>query len=455
MLQIKKRWPVLTALAALLAYSANNYQIAGLEHLRIEPRSGGSSNPSQEQFNSAYNDSLSWDPLSREAGAGLGAIADWNAKQPWGSGPTPNATAWNNALSLGEKVALWQDKLQAASKATADGNRSRTSNLTASPLFADPIPLPAELGAALGMPSNHFVATTTPALPAVDIPSSVIPKVEVPRAPFGLDSSMAETAKRIRVGSFNLQSLGPTKLAKPHVSEMLVRILRQFDVIALQSVQSSRDDILPILTERLNQSGRSYDYVIGPRVGRGDAIEQFAFVFETSRVETDRYQLYTIEDPEDLITYDPLVAWFRAKEVPADRAFTFSLVNVHVLGDLNAGEHSLLPSIIQAVQSDGRQEDDWIILGDVGCGPQDLPVDRNSVRFAFTDVPTDVTGERARSVVLFSTAGTIEYTGRSGVFDFLRKFNLSLERALEVSDQLPVWAEFSAVEGGEPGRIAP
>ena len=43
--------------------------------------------------------------------------------------------------------------------------------------------------------------------------------------------------------------------------------------------------------------------------------EQFAFIFDTQRVETDRFQLYTIDDPEDLVTREPLVAWFRVKGV--------------------------------------------------------------------------------------------------------------------------------------------
>ena len=96
-----------------------------------------------------------------------------------------------------------------------------------------------------------------------------------------------------------------------------------------------------------------------------------------------------------------------------------------------------------------------MIVGEMKGGSRELPVDRGTVRFAFTDIPTDVAGEQTRAGILFSARGTIEFTGRSGALDFLRKYNLSLERSLEVSEHLPVWAEFSAVEGGEPGRIAP
>ena len=44
--------------------------------------------------------------------------------------------------------------------------------------------------------------------------------------------------------------------------------------------------------------------------------------------------------------------------------------------------------------------------------------------------------------------------GRTGVFDFMREYNLTIDEALKVSDHLPIWAEFSIYEGGEVGRVA-
>jgi hypothetical protein len=55
---------------------------------------------------------------------------------------------------------------------------------------------------------------------------------------------------------------------------------------------------------------------------------------------------------------------------------------------------------------------------------------------------------------MFQQPATSEFTGRAGVFDIVREFNLTLDEALEVSDHLPVWAEFSVYEGGQLGRVA-
>jgi hypothetical protein len=51
--------------------------------------------------------------------------------------------------------------------------------------------------------------------------------------------------------------------------------------------------------------------------------------------------------------------------------------------------------------------------------------------------------------ILHPRNATDESIGRAGVFDFLREFNLSIEEALEISDHLPVWADYSIREGGD------
>ena len=49
---------------------------------------------------------------------------------------------------------------------------------------------------------------------------------------------------------------------------------------------------------------------------------------------------------------------------------------------------------------------------------------------------------------------TTEFTGTSAVFDLMDRYNLTMDQALEVSDHMPVWAEFSIYEGGVPGHLA-
>ena len=56
--------------------------------------------------------------------------------------------------------------------------------------------------------------------------------------------------------------------------------------------------------------------------------------------------------------------------------------------------------------------------------------------------------------IVFHRPSTAEFTGRWGVYDVARLHQLSLTQAEQVSDHLPIWAEFSAYESAAPGRIA-
>jgi len=284
---------------------------------------------------------------------------------------------------------------------------------------------------------------------------TALPKLFAGSPPSSIGAATGDN-RTVRIASFHLPALGPALLNKPHVVQMLITILRQYDVVALQGIQSSRDDVLPMIIDKLNQAGRRYDYLIGPRVGRAAPHHQFAYVFDTDKLETDRFALYSVDDPEDLMNREPLVAWFRCKGVPQRDAFTFSLVNVWIDPSFADAERSTLPGLIDAIVQDGRNEDDWIMLGDFAGGNAQLSMlDAASVRFALSDIPTDVAGTSMLDTLFFSARATTEFTGRAGAFDFLRKYNLSIERALEVSPHMPVWAEFSSIEGAQPGRIAP
>jgi deoxyribonuclease-1-like protein len=256
----------------------------------------------------------------------------------------------------------------------------------------------------------------------------------------------------IRIASFSIEAFNETKLRKAAVIETIARMIRQFDVIAVQHIQSKQHNIVPELLDKVNQSDRRYDYCIGPRVGTEPNQQQFAFLFDTDRVETDRPQLYTLDDPQALMEFDPLVAWFRCKAVPADKAFTFTLVNVRLDPLSNGKELKLLPDLIRSVRQDGRSEDDIILLGNFGYSDSEMQSLRNAgMIFALEGVPTTVTGEAMLDNIVFPARATDEFTGRTGVVDFLRQLNLSIDQAYQISTHMPIWAEFFATEGGSPG----
>ena len=260
----------------------------------------------------------------------------------------------------------------------------------------------------------------------------------------------------IRVATFNIQVFGKSKAAKPHVMDILARIVRNFDIVAVQEIRSDDDDLLPNFIELINTADRHYDYVIGPRLGRSGPKEQYAFIFDLSTVEVDRSQLYTVADPDDLLLREPLVGWFRVRGPPPEQAFTFTLVNIHTDPENIAQELNILDDVYRIVRDDGRGEDDVILLGTLNADDRSFGQlgQVSGMTWAISGTPSNTRGTASYDNIVFQRQATSEFTGRAGVFDFMRQYNLSMEEALEVSDHMPVWAEFSAYEGGQPGRTA-
>ncbi|MCY2975358.1 MAG: endonuclease/exonuclease/phosphatase family protein [Planctomycetota bacterium] len=393
-----KKLATLASLVGGLAYLSQHYTIDGLRGLRIHPVSKTASQPA----NSTYPDS---------SGA---SFSDWEQPQSSASGPATSFPQTNSLTS-------WLPDI-ARSVAT----------FTSSPNTLSPN------ASSQGFPGDIASQANSPLLPG-DARSPITQQPTLP----------ALRAPTLKIASFNLQRFGHHKVENPFVAETVIKVIRQFDVIALQEVCTQQQDLIAMLVDRVNQSGARYDYVIGPRIGNGDNLEQFAFVFNTKTIETDRDQLYSVEDPDNLLLREPLVGWFRAKQNDAHRAFTFTLVNVHIDSDRSDAEVRLLPELVQSIRRDGRDEDDTILAGDFGADALSMAYLRQrGFTVALNETPTLVSSSQTPDNLVFFSKATDEYIGRSGTLDFLRKSNLSIDQALQVSDHLPVWAEFSTVEGG-------
>jgi len=277
------------------------------------------------------------------------------------------------------------------------------------------------------------------------------PAAQQPGAP-----PVERTSGTIRVASFNIQVFGGSKLNKPRVMNTLAEVVRRFDVVAIQEVRSKTDDVLPRFVEMINATGRHYDFAIGPRLGRSNSKEQYAFIFDTGSIEIDRNALYTVADPDDLLHREPLVGWFRVRGPPADQAFTFSLIDIHTDPDETKTELDALASVYRAVRDDGRGEDDCILLGDLNVDDRHLGQlgQISQIAWLISGVPTNTRGNKQYDNMIYSKPATTELTGHGGVFDLIREFNLTMDEALLVSDHMPIWAEFSILEGGQAGQVA-
>ena len=255
--------------------------------------------------------------------------------------------------------------------------------------------------------------------------------------------------RNLKIASWALDGFGPTKLSNALARQNLAKVIRNFDLIALQQIASIERDLVPRLVDAINHGESRYDYVISEPTGPKDRPEQLAFIFDTSRVRVDRRQTYTIQDPTDRLTYDPLVAWFRAAEPDAKRAWTFSLVNIRFDLANAPAEVELLSQLIDSVRNDGRGEDDVVLAGLFQADDAYLipSIGRDSIDAAVRGRATDVFGKYQTSNILVDGQWTTEAIRRGGVFDYPRLLDLNTVEAEAVSGQLPVYAEFASVEG--------
>jgi len=265
-----------------------------------------------------------------------------------------------------------------------------------------------------------------------------------------------DPSETIRIASFNIQVFGVSKLGKPEVMDVLARVIRRFDVVAIQEVQSVDQSVVPKFVGMVNAQGARDDYVLGPRLGRTSSNEQYAFIFDTGRLELDPGSIFTVADPEDRLHREPLVARFRVRGPPAGQAFTFSLVNIHTDPDETDEELDALDEVFVSVQRSPLGEDDVILLGDLNVDEYHLgELGRlPNIMHVIAGVATNTRGTKAYDNIVMDRVATAEYTGRWGVLDLGAEYGLSLEQALDVSDHLPVWAEFSALEAAGPSEVA-
>ncbi|MEX2168986.1 MAG: endonuclease/exonuclease/phosphatase family protein [Pirellulales bacterium] len=320
---------------------------------------------------------------------------------------------------------------------------------------------------------DHIFARSgsPPAAPAPGFPGGAGPALQPPVF-VGQPQPPQAGQPTIRIASFNIQDWGNSKAQKPYVQDTLAKIIAQFDVVAVQEI-STQDDYF--LTNFLRDYGnqRQYAFVIGQRLGRSNNTEQYAYIYNLATVEVNPQAVFTMQDPQDLLHREPHVAMFRTRGAPPQQAFTFMLVNIHTDPELARKEMDVLADVYDAIRRMPIGEDDVIVLGDFNTDvpssdpylqprtgrdlePKDLgrlgqiagiyPVIRSEA--------TNTRGSKLHDNVLIHRGATTEFTGRSGVVDMQRMFNLSIDQALMVSDHRPVWAEFSVYESAAPGRMA-
>lgn len=255
----------------------------------------------------------------------------------------------------------------------------------------------------------------------------------------------------IRIASFKMNVHSTDKPLDGSI-EVVSHLLSQFDVVAIQQLHAHSGPWIEKVRQNVaaltGGAVQLHAVTDVSQITPGDP--QFAIMYNANTVELDASQWYSVNDPDSLLVRKPLVGWFRTVGVPANEAFTFTLVNLELDDHRPDRELVWLGDLFRAIRNDGRGEDDVIIAGNFNAGDRGLSSlhQRSGLTWVVYDQATSIMKDAQFDNLVFAGNATVEFTGQGGVFDFLAAYNLSLDQARSISNHMPVWAEFSLTEGG-------
>lgn len=246
----------------------------------------------------------------------------------------------------------------------------------------------------------------------------------------------------ISILSFNIQIFGRAKASKPEVMDILVDIIDDYDLVAIQEIRDASGEAIQDLMILLPLE---YELVLGPREGRSRSKEQYAFIYDSTVLTAGDSFVY--DDPNDVFERNPHSTYFTTHG-----NFDFVIINKHVApGDADA-EIYYTPQVVEVV-SLHFEEEDVIIVGDFNADGSYFNEEELDDVFNPSDYEIIVSNDTDTTVAandytydrIIITDDVLEdYTGSWGVFNFETHYDYSLLsiEPKEVSDHYPVWAEF-------------
>ena len=283
---------------------------------------------------------------------------------------------------------------------------------------------------------------------------------ELPDQPFPEDDisdlNQLNDDKTLRLGAFNIQVFGTTKASKPEVMEVLGKIIRTYDIVAIQEIRDKSQTALPALVDVVNaNSSAPYDYVVSERLGRTSSKEQYAYIYNNQTVELT-YTPHTYPEPSgtDPFHREPYIASFRV----LDGNFDATLITIHADPDEATEEINALDDVVRYAQSTYPDEQDFIVMGDLNADCRYFDEDSNSTMHGSdyywcinnsvdtTTKSTDCTYDR----IIITNPAVPDFTGDGGVFRFDVEYALNASETTAVSDHYPVYAEFWCDRDADP-----
>ncbi|XP_070536432.1 deoxyribonuclease-1-like isoform X2 [Ptychodera flava] len=282
---------------------------------------------------------------------------------------------------------------------------------------------------------------------------------------------LSEDIQPLRIGAFNVQVLGASKLSKSHVVDVLVKIILRYDIILIQEIRDSTgkaihglmeqinraavlretsDGVCDAQTENCDESQDVYGLLLSDRLGRTTSKEQYAYIYRKSRVGTAdayHYDDGSEEERTDHFEREPFIARFSS---PSTLIKDFAIISIHTKPSDAVKEIDMLVDVYDDVV-DRWGIEDVLIVGDYNGACNYVKMSdwenirlRSQERFQWLikdNVDTNVAGAICaydRIVAAGDQLIKSVWPETAAVFRFDVEYGLTHEEAEEVSDHYPV-----------------
>lgn len=246
----------------------------------------------------------------------------------------------------------------------------------------------------------------------------------------------AEGEQTLKIASFNIQVFGKSKMGKEDVVLNLLKILENFDLIAVQEIRDKSGEAIELLMDRLGRD--KWGLAISTALGRTISKEQYAFLYRK-----DKFNLIFCEgwpDPKDLLHREPYLCTFEAGN------FELTLINIHTDPDIVEQEINVLDDIYNEYSP---RYEHLVLMGDLNAAPVDFDdlTRIPDVRWGIDQrEKTNTRGTKNYDNIIYNYKKLDEFS-KAYVFDMQSELGLSLRDALRVSDHNPVVIELIVPAG--------
>ncbi|CAH1793476.1 unnamed protein product [Owenia fusiformis] len=257
------------------------------------------------------------------------------------------------------------------------------------------------------------------------------------------------TACGLRIGAWNIQTFGVTKMGRPEVVRALVQVILRYDVLLIQEIRDASFTAIFQLLDEVNRNdptGDEWAMELSDRLGRSTSKEQYAYFYRVSLVSIDGDDQYP--ESRDEFERPPYTVRLRT----STSAGTFSFGGIHVKPGDAVAEIDGLADVYDHVV--GVTGDSNVLLGgdfNAGCSyvrPGDWEFIRLRTQSRFTwligdDADTNVAqgSQCAYDRLVVSGSRLLGAVRSANVYRFDDALGLSNSEAMAVSDHYPVEME--------------